>query len=886
MRVVKPIKLAALTRVVERLRRLEFHVTAMLGFPLESPRALLDEIRFWPAVMSALGDGAVLDEGAAKERGEVLVAGAFHAPGGKPTNASFVRVKVGAVDKRLSVIGDREWRDGVPTEPVPFTTMPIDWAHAFGGNGFERNPLGKGAAEVECGGKFVVPLPNVEPYGTLLRSPKDRPEPQGFLPLGLHLPQRRERAGTYDQRWLETDFPGLASDHDPTFFNVGLPDQWSEGTFVGDEPFLVENMHPSHPRLEGKLPGLVTRAFVDQVSAEGHRFVEVGMRCDTVWILPSIGIGVVVFHGLTRVQEDDAGDVANVVLACEEPGSPREVAHYREVLRRRLEETQSATAMVNDSALMPPLESGVAPNLDETDVGRWAKNQKFLEKNMHRGELRRHEENRARLLAEGLDPADFGVGAPPAADFDVADCPEEIARRSEAQLLEAKEIEGRLAKDKADLEARARAEFEEMGRDYDAEMELAQREAAGPPRMSAASHVAAMRATVAEAKARGIAMPELEAQLADPGYEAELLAQEGSAREMYRLHAHLRIAPLPLEPGEADAARVLVQAAVDTNESLAGRNLTGTRLAGMVLKGLDLAGAWLEGADLSGCDLSSANLAGAVLARADLRDCNFRGANLAGANLGAAQFHGARFDDANLGEAILVQVNLGGASFAGARLEEADFSGSTFGDVDLRGADLSRVTFLECSLAGARLALANLEGATFIKCTLDGADLSEARVSKTSFVTSTGEDVSLQRARGRQMVFAEKCAFNGLDLRDAALPELCARGAALRGARLDRADLSDADLSECDLSGGSLQRTRLPRAQLIRVCLDQASLLGADLREALLSKARLRGADFRGANLHQADLSRVLGDERTRFTEAEVGHVRMLPKAKGEEVSS
>ena len=65
----------------------------------------------------------------------------------------------------------------------------------------------------------------------------------------------------------------------------------------------------------------------------------------------------------------------------------------------------------------------------------------------------------------------------------------------------------------------------------------------------------------------------------------------------------------------------------------------------------------------------------------------------------------------------------------------------------------------------------------------------------------------------------------------------------------------------------------------IRTKLAEASLRGANLMDALASKALLAGTDFTGANLYRADLSRVVGDARTSFAEAEVGHVRFLPKA-------
>src|SRR5690606_32397230 len=109
--------------------------------PLGQPRALLDEITFWPAAQAALGS-SLLDESMTKAHGEVLVAGSWHAPFGKPVGTSYVRVKVGPVDKRLAVHGERHWVRGSPSEPKPMTSLPIDWSRAFGGPKFARNLQG------------------------------------------------------------------------------------------------------------------------------------------------------------------------------------------------------------------------------------------------------------------------------------------------------------------------------------------------------------------------------------------------------------------------------------------------------------------------------------------------------------------------------------------------------------------------------------------------------------------------------------------------------------------------------------------------------------------------------------------------------------------------
>ena len=489
MKTIKPTKLPILTRVVERARKPELHVAAMLGFPLDAPRALLDELAFWAAVSAALGASGVVDEGFAKARGELLVAGSFFAPGGVPLPASYVRAKVGPADKRLAVVGDRYWRDHATTEPEPMTAMPIDWAHAFGGARFDRNPYGTGD-----GGGEAIALPNVDHYGALLRSPADRPEPAGFLPMDVTFAQRRKRAGTYDTRWLEEHFPGLAPDAAPTFFNVAPEDQWIDGFFRGDEPFLVENMHPDRPRLEGRLPGLAARCFVTQRTAGGERFLEIPMRWDTVWLFPSAGFGVVIARGSLPVAEDDAADVLHLVCACEAPVSPRPTDHYQQALALRLDKDKGALAGLSDSDLMPPRASGVAPNIGELDIGRWVRSENLGAQNMRRGAERRRVEQKARVEAKGLDPKDYGLAEPlpepeepPLDDLDaLAAYAEAQSARADALLADAKEKE-------AQAREQARQTCAEMGEDYDAMMAKASKQGMGPTKLSAAAHLEMLR---------------------------------------------------------------------------------------------------------------------------------------------------------------------------------------------------------------------------------------------------------------------------------------------------------------------------------------------------------------------------------------------------------
>jgi len=880
MKVVKPVKVPILTRIVERDRVPQLHVAAMLGFPLSQPRALLDEVSFWPAVMGALGEAGIVDEGIAKARAELLVCGSFHAGDGEPTEASYVRASFANVDKRLSVIGDRHWRDGVPTEPLPMTSMPITWSRAFGGEGFDQNPYGLGAALIERDGEQVQPLPNVEHYDGLIRKPSDKPSPAGFAPMDVMFAQRRQRAGTYDKAWFEEHFPGMPPDMDPTFFNTAPPDQWLDDFIAGDETYLLENMHPTAPRLEGHLSGLVTRAFMIQRRAGGECFVELPMRCDTLWLFPEAELAVQIFHGSRTVADDDAGDVTHLVAACEDPTSPRPADHYRHALVRRLDKDEGALNDLSDSDLMPAVESGVAPNLGETDVGRWVRSEGLLEANLRRGHEWRRAAARAEVEAEGFDPAAFGLdGALPADPEPPLDDPDATVAYIKEQRAQAERETKRLEEMKAQAEAQARQVCAEMGEDYDELLAQRERAAAGPPAFSADKHLEMLLDMLEVAREGGQPNEELEAQLSDPDYVAQLVDTEDRLRKSYLDYAHFQPSAAPMDPSDGQQARVVVGAAMDSNTSLGGRDLTGADLSGMTLTGVDFSGAFLEAVSFRGSDLSGANLDNAVLTRADLSDANLDGATLCGANLGGATLAAASFDGADLTQAVLARAKLAGAKLTHATLENVDFFECHFGDVDLSGSTLPESNVIKADLVGARFCKADLTKANFIECTLDGADFADARLEKATFVTCIGEDVRFCRAVFSHGVVVHGSRLPGADLRGAELTRANLRGTILTGARLDGATVADADLSECDLTGGSLERAELQGSLLIRTKLDRARLAGANLMDVLMSKASVRGADLRGTLLYRADMSRVVGDEETRLTGAEVGKVRFLPKA-------
>lgn len=856
MKVVKPMKVPILSRTFEDRRRPHFHVAAFLGFPLANPRALLDELAFWDAVQPALG-GSLVDESLTKAHGEVLVAGNWYAPGGKAVASSFVRVKVGAVDKRLAVYGDRHWVRGKPSDAKAMTTMPIDWSHAFGGPQFPRNLRGMGMETVKRDGEEVRPLPNVERFGAPMTSQGQTPDPDGFLPMDMTFEQRRARAGTFGPDYLDRHAPGLPPDHHPTVWNLAPADQWIAGAWRGDERVLIENMSPDTPKLESDLPGLVLRAFVHHKTAQGLPWIEIGLRLDTLWFFPSIGLGAIGFHGSLPVAEDDAADITHLLVACEEPAAPRSAEHYRDALVRRLDKVEGALNDLSDSDIMPDRASGVAANMDLGSIGQWVKSEQIGMANAHRGAQRTRDRRREELIAAGVDPAPYGLDkplpppeAPPATDD-----------------LEA------LAKYLVDMEARVAKEeaaAAELRKALPAARDEAPQEPppVGPPEPRAQATLAWIHEVVLAARAAGAPDEELERKLEDPAFFAGLVEQDRMAVDTYRQAAHLTPAALPMTAEANQMARVVLQAARDSGESLAERDFTGVDFRGCDLSGMDLRRAFLEGADLREANLAGADLEQAVLARANLQKAQLDGAHLVGANLGQADLEGASLIDADLSKTVLQGARIGRANLAQAQLVEADLLEVDWKGGDLSGAILDRCFFMKADLAGVRLAGASLVQATFLQCNLDGVDFTEANLHKSTFITCKGDGVLFARARLDEAVLSHENELPRADFTDARAEKCCLRTTKLPNARFDRAQMTMADLSECDATDAALDQAVLVRALLLRTQLKRASLRGANLTEALLSKSRIEGADFTGAQLTRAVFTHARGDDKTRFSEA------------------
>lgn len=876
MKTIKPQRLGLLTKTFENAGESYFVVSIFVLFPFESPRALLPEVELWKLTASELGREP-LDMCMPKSKGELLITGKAYPRAHTPHPAVSVRAKIGTLDKTLWVVGNRRWRFGVSTDPEPFTEMPITWANAFGGEGFPDNPLGKGFAPVKSEGVEVHALPNVEDPDRLIRHPKDRPAPAGFGPFDLTWPQRFSKAGTYDKDWLDHRFPGFARDMDWAIFNTAPPDQQIEGYFAGDEHFTLENMHPDEPLIEASLPGVKARAFINQATPDGEVFREIATRIDTVRLFPHKKRGVLLFRGMLQIAEDDAADVLQIIIGCEDAAAPKPVEHYQAVLKQRLDRESGYLYSLRDSDLLPE-SCGIKPSAGVPDeLAAEIAMEGLLARNLrNRAEIER-EKAREKIKEQGLDPDEHLPPLPPPAKSpEVEDLPAVVAQATSL----AAEQKAKADKELAEAEQKARKACAEHGIDFDKAVSEERKKAAGPPKFTAKGQLEQLRDMKQMAENGGIELPHIEALLADPDLERKLLDVERRLFDAYRRFAHYY--DPAARRAEDTALREELAAGRAAGASFAGRDLTGADLSNLDLRGIDLRAALLEAADLTGSNLTEADLTGAVLARADLAGADLSYAKLAGANLGSARLTGARLDGGvDLTGAVLAKADLSSTNFHVAQLAGADLSEAVLAGADFTGVSAAGLTFLRGDLTGLKLEGADLRKCNFLETTVTGADFSRANLTGAVFVTCNGDRAKLAGARLENLRVVKDSSFAGADFTGAQLDGANLRGTNLEGADFTGAHLRGADLSTANLRGARLYRAMAVDARFVKSDLTGASLVSMNLMQSILQKANLKGADLRGANLFRADLSKIEGDSATNFEGAVLKHARVLPTKPG-----
>jgi len=933
MQIVKPLQLSVLHKSFSYLEKDIFAVSIPIAFSLVDGEILLEQ-KLWATIGEQM-DGGIFDTGMPKDVGEVLVCGNYLVPTDKKVEAGSVHLKIGrnneqgdyqsSVDKELAIFSDRRWHKllgaGVGISTIePMTEMCVSYSNAFGGEGYGKNPDGKGYKALETDTGDVHFLPNVEYKNKLISSPGSRPEPASFDRIDIMWPQRLSLAGTYDAKYLAEQMPGLPNDIIWSYFNDAAQDQWLSDYFVGDESFSITNMHSVHRELEGQLPAIYGRAFVNQAvpvtDQQGNKtaetqveFKEIKTKLDTVWLFPNEAMGVMIYRGTIEGYSDDASDIEALLLACESRNDkPRSVDHYKSQLSKRICPDHGHKYALFSSPLIAegmtcgfkkikeefdfPLDMLGKANMDEftemkksevmSQVGD-AKQQvieqckvagidptPYIKKidNPEKAPEQINLENLLEKMAPGIvnDPQNIDIFN---IDLSVMD---EIKAYSEV-IAEQKKEEAKiqLKNNVEKLKVMPDAHLFVEAIDH---MEAKLTEIDMPPmwpRTDISGQITELKQKVIEAEKKidelrkqGVPeeqMPKIDIDIEDT--LAKLKSAETSLKDTYLIGAHMLGEARSPHPENEETLRDEFLSKFRNGDCLVDCDFACIDLSGQSLVGIDLSGCYLEGVNFSNCDLSNANLEKSILAGADLTNAKLVNANCQGANIGVANLSGADFTGANL-----TKSQLGGSNFTHTKFIRCPMAEITFLDTEflntifdasnLKECNFINPIFTQCSFVGANLTQVNFVKGQFIL-----ADFSQAVLEGANFVEASAPQTNFTSAKMINSRFVGGCDLNRADFSCAVVDKSCLRENQLNHVKFNGAQLNETDLSGASLHHANFSRATGIRAQFMKSDLTSANMSQFNLMEGSLYKAQLVNVDFSGSNMYSVNfLDATLGKNK------------------------
>jgi uncharacterized protein YjbI with pentapeptide repeats len=862
MLINKPSQASISSRMIEYRKRFGASIGVMLCCPFDQSNGtnLWSEQTLWK-LMADEPLSPLLDEGVTKSNPEFLVQG-YAYPTSENQRASAIRARFATAEKTLLAFGARYWINGKPSEPEPFTKLPLSWTNAFGGKDFALNPVGKGIDSVDG----VQWLPNFERPLERLQTPQQKARPAGFGAQDLTHPNRAKFRGTYDSDYLKLHSPGFPPDTDWRYFNVAQEDQWLPSPLVGDETFSFDNMHPFKPQLAGALPHLRARVFADyskEMSSTEPTLTEVPMRLTTVWFFPHLEVSIVLFQGLAEVAEDDGSDVRALIVGVESLTEPKDAAHYQAVLARRSDPQLGGVHSLNDADLLPSslsLSDPIAKQSEEAFKTQGLQADALIVRAQIDAEVAK--EN---AKAAGLNPATLNIVVPKKeTPPSMAELPAYMERQQKAaQAQQVQAIDDVLTQ----LE-KALAFEAEHG------IKLADLQHKGPPIYSASRELTQMRQS-------GFANS---GEFSTEKLLPLLKQKEALERIGYLQGAHLQPAVAPLPKAERQQLRLEMQMAASKKINFFEfGDFTGADFSNLDLRGFNFNNAWLESVDFSNANLSGCQFSNAVLAHSNLANVVAIKTNFSGANLGAANIQGFVADQSDFSNAVMERCIFEATSMQSANLihtkftdsiwkecdwRSATLSGQLFNKQDLKGiqfveANLANATFLECDLAGIAMSGADIRQATFYKCNLQGALMESVNATKAIFVEGT----KLIAANLKGANFFE-ANIGGIDFTSAVLVRANLDGTNASGAIFDNADLRFASA-----------KTLLGR----RTSFKSAKVAGVNFQDAILHHADLRGTDLRRCHFFGTDLSRIILDGDTKLDQSVFTRTRTYPRLSHEQ---
>ncbi|MBN1850088.1 MAG: DUF2169 domain-containing protein [Deltaproteobacteria bacterium] len=791
-----------------------------------------------------------------KPKADLILSGHCHVPNGTPIPACRVKFQVGSHEKTLHVFGNRRWKGAMGfhtiSDPEPFTKMELRYENSFGGEGYKKNPVGKGfSKQVTSEGKKVRFLPNIEDPEDIIGSPRHRPAPAGFGPLGKMWEQRFSKMGTYKGKYLKKRWPWFAEDFDYAYFNAAPPDMQVEGYLHGDEEVYFENLHPEHSRFISHLPKIRVRCFTNKKSnptSNDPGFQEVSMKLDTLWADMDNEKLVLVWRGVTEVQTEEFQDILHAFIMSESlAAQPAPLEKCHEMFLATIaaeEETWAAEPEEPEERSEEPEVKPAKEKKPEKDKSEQPVPKEDLKKMIMA-------QTSAILAKVGIDVE----GLPPEA--------REKAEKDQERFLDRlfeTDPEKKMAMEQADQKAQMSEAFSKAGMDLDNLPPLTDKAKQEQLKLFAAlgmSDPALMQSPEMTTLLgmMGAIMPKM-------GVDPENLDAfiEEAKTQQARLKKQLGLADEE-ETAEEEKPSVLtreiVQQRAAQNDSFEGEDFREIDLSDLDLKGINFSGANFSNVLLKDSNLSKAIFANAVLAGADLSNADMSDSILSGADLTHANLTGSILKKADLTRANLENVAMNGTDLSGARLMGAIVTGANLTKAGLKGADLSGANLKNTDMAGVDMPEANLTDAVLTEACLEESDLTGANLS--------GAD--LKKANLKQACLKE-ADFTDADLSEAVLQSASLKDTVFEKAKLHKTVLVEAEAVDANFSEADLTNAKMSNSDFSKADFSKSILNGADFRDSKLQDASVEGAKGVKANFNKADLTRLRASEACDFTES------------------
>ncbi|CAM4315310.1 DUF2169 domain-containing protein [Bordetella muralis] len=853
MKVIKPNRLSCLTRPYRYLNNDYLAITGYVMVEFSSEFYLETEQRLWGVFNeeSVLNFGAeALDFGIPKRTPEIIL-NAYGFGEYAVNGRTAVSVTVNNVRKDLWVTGDRYWSDGKPSRALPFRKIPINWRNAYGGAGFEQNPLGKGFQETDVNGLRARFLPNIEePANPIIREGQHC-RPAGYSAIAIESPDRNRLLGTYDEQWRIQEFPGFARDIDWSYFNQSPDGQRLNRLEVGDEITFI-HMHPEKDRLVTAVPPLAVKALIKREAdtAKNDFLKDVPMSLRTYWAYPHLEKAILVYQGVVEISEDDASDISHIVYAVEHCDSPKTLMYYEDIFRKRTHPQEGGFHALLDKQLVDARWIR-ATSLDEVELSPLLHNKlRKLEKELTNNVLQyvpKSEKSAAVLEVESelawLRKSQNGK----IAQDDIIE--EMLTRQRETMTLKAAKERFRKGRQKpkptSDEVPQSMTDAHQRFLKEQQEALLVSLREEARKQVEAVGGAQATTTGAAHIQLQQLRQQQLE-QFEDtvaraPGARTGKRDYSGNPRNLYRIFGLNQRNTEPLPAGFDGYG---LHEFIATSASYSGWDVSGLVISDSRISDCDFSKAKMACCDFdrvvfTGCDFSSVDWN-----RAHFNECQFIDCRLSGVQSDKARFEGCRFVRSDLQEWMHFRIRLKDCRFEHCRFVNFPVVRGRLERVAFEHCHFLRHTFLKGSIDGLRMEACHIDSMTFVEMQkLRAFHMIESNASKLYIAPSTTID---ELEISHSIISAS--SFRKLDL--------------TRG-KVMASDLSTCDFSETRMHDVSLADSFFKQSLFIRTDLSGAHISNSDFSEAQMKSADLRAARMQHVSFFSAELAMIKADSGT-----------------------